>query len=110
MKKPEEDLAQSIGGVLGAALVIGLILVLVLPMGYIIRVLVRTGSPRLLAMAVITLVLGLLVLASHAAVLMWLAAMAALATLVLAKLEEERIVPRSSSGGGPTLPFGEYRW
>ena len=106
MKKPEEELA----GLIGVALVTGLMLLIALPVGYVIKVLVRTRSTRLLGTVLIFAPIAALAALSQATWLVWMAAMLGLVVLVVARVEEVRPAPRDRMAEFIPLPFEGYRW
>lgn len=84
MKKFEDE----VGEWLVASLVIGLILVIALPVAYVIRVMVKTSSPRLLSAILAFILMAALAVLTRSVWLGWIAAVLAVVTLVLARVEE----------------------
>lgn len=81
---------EKIVGVIVGTLLLGLILLLILPLGYVVRVLRETGSVRLLALGVAFLVLLALALLLKASLLLWVAILTLSVAVVVARVEQVR--------------------
>lgn len=104
---------NDIGGQMTAAVVLALLLLVAVPVAYVIGVLIRTGSRRLLMslsiLGLVAVVTGL----THADGLLWLMGIVGVGVLVLARREDVGQRTTASTYDAPTgLPvmFKEDDW
>ncbi len=112
MKKTEEEVAGFLGAALAGILLVALLALVVLPVGYVIKVLLKTGSRLLLALSIAFALSASLALLTQAQALIWPTILLGLACLVAARVVELR---HASDASPDTLeefvpsPFEEYR-
>lgn len=105
----DEKWLDELGSVLGLLVAVALLLIFV-PPAYVIKVLVQTGSLKLLVLVGATTLFAVLAYLAQLGCFVWLAIVAGLVSLVLARLEETRRDPTRGVIERPRLPFEEYRW